>query len=112
MQWGDLIYTLGRMGHELIIPSELKTDLSIWRDEHSTFAMYYCSLVLSRSDSLDSLLCVSDYSVKNEPKIDLNMGLFLPNNRKRIIRIWGVLNCYSSTCVCFLDLLCDIPCGK
>ena len=31
------------------------------------------------------VLCVSDYSVKNRPNIDLNMGPFLPNNRKRIV---------------------------
>jgi len=37
------------------------------------------------TDSGEHLLCVSDYSVKNRPKMDLNMGPFLPNNRKRIV---------------------------
>ena len=31
------------------------------------------------------ILCVSDYSVKNRAKIGLKVGLYLPNNRKRIV---------------------------
>ena len=53
-----------------------------------TLSVALCCLALSARSStwaFRCVPCVSDYLVKNKPKIDLNMDLFLPNNRKRIV---------------------------
>ena len=45
-----------------------------------------------------NILCVSDYSVKNRATIELKVGPFLPNNRKRIVplTLGSVLNLIDS----------------